>query len=274
MTDERRLRTRDELLAQVRRDGTGRRRRFIAITSGSVLVVIAVIALVVTDSSSPPRDRVTANDPNPTTSTSTTVAEPVPTTSATTTADSPAVATTALACRNSSNPACGPLVWDPPVVNKPGTITATQLPRRPGDDPGLVLLQVTYSDPDSGGAWCTWAFDNVNADPLDAIMRTQNCRIHAVGYCPGSYGPWDSPPPRPITQTLVLAVHNETAGSHTVEVGALLSSNMALSKDAGSAPCDPYTETMTNTIHIVVSAADGAVSSSTSTTTAPTPTIS
>jgi hypothetical protein len=31
---------------------------------------------------------------------------------------------------------------------------------------------------------------------------------------------------------------------------------------------------MTNTIHIVVSAADGAVSSSTSTTTAPTPTIS
>jgi hypothetical protein len=251
MTEERRLRTRDELLAQVRAAGTARRRRFIAITSGSVLALIAVVVLVVSGPSSPHRDRVTANDPHPTTSTSTTVEDTVPTTTLTLPHRGAVTTTTALVCRNSTNPVCGPLVWDPPVQNQPGTISATQLPRQQGDATGLVRLQVTYSDPDSGPIACRYAYDADGPSNIDAITKGQACGGGGPPLaCSDAYGPWDTTPPHPSSDTYESGILL-TPGAHTVVVGVELTENTP----AGSVQphvCDPYSEDLQNTVDIVV----------------------
>ena len=252
MTDERRLRTRDELLAQVRQAGTTRRRRAMAVASGLTLVVIAVTAFSLTGSSGSPRDRVTANEPtSSTSSTSTTVAGTVPTTTSTLLHNGSVTTTTALVCRNSTNPACGPLVWDPPVQNQPGTISATQSPRQQGDPAGFVRLQVTYSDPDSGPIACRYAYDADSPGNIDAITKAQACGAGGSPLtCVDSYGRWDTTPPHPSSETYEYAILL-TPGPHTIVVGVELTQNTA----AGSVEphvCDPYSEDLQHAVDVVV----------------------
>lgn len=94
-----------------------------------------------------------------------------------------------LPCRNSRDPACGPLRYEPPPVNQPMTVEVAFSPRNP--EPGE---EVTFT---------VRVNDDGPATPMSCMnSQTYGEPNEAVGLCTAScvapeprHGPWDPPPP-------------------------------------------------------------------------------
>lgn len=118
-------------------------------------------------------------------------AQPVqpPATSATPTTEvPPADVAIAPACRNSVDPACGPLRYEPPPVNQPMVVDVTFAPQRPR--PGDT---VTFT---------VRVRDDGPASPGNCVNQQRYGEVdEAVSVCTAScgeerrFGPWDPPPP-------------------------------------------------------------------------------
>lgn len=120
--------------------------------------------------------------------TATTVQAPSTTSRPTATATTETTTTTAtttttrtLVCHDSTDPACGPLAWDPPPgANAPLTVKVTFAPAasKAGD---TVTFRVTGDDPDApvGDCWTTATYG-------DSAGRT----CIPSGVCLPMYGPW------------------------------------------------------------------------------------
>lgn len=226
---------RDEQLARIYGRGTvlrrSRSRRLLAAGAGAVAVLVLAGAVLAVDADRGDGTVVTADDstegtsPGPTTSSTapppttdllTTVpAEPapvlVPPTVVPTTvpgsaepADPPPPPTTAppLVCRNSIDPACGPMYYDWPEPNRPVIVSITASPAMPrvGE---MVTFTVTIDDPDgdpehrcsslSGLAFWTTGMGELPEES------------GGFGLCGGGsregFGPWDPPPPWHAVET-------------------------------------------------------------------------
>ncbi len=118
----------------------------------------------------------------------------------------PGSTTTTLACRNSHDPACGPLVWDPPPgPNQPLTVKVTVTPEVPKAGE-IVTFHVVVDDPDGGilqGYQDT--VDYGDGSPFLGAGGHLDC-------FPG-YGPWDSAA-RPVHEELVFKHVYEHAGTY------------------------------------------------------------
>ena len=157
-----------------------------------------------------PRDEITPTtlaEPS-TTASSTTSA---PTTSTTievpTTPSVPDLTTTTSACRNSTDPACGPFYYDPPITNEPATMDVSIEPVAPAVGQGVAFtLHVT--DPDSFVSPGFCGFVHFGDD------TSTGCMASCGGVGP-RYGPWTPPPPRPGDGTFVLHHRYSKAGTFT-----------------------------------------------------------
>jgi hypothetical protein len=200
---------RDELLVSVKSRGRAMRRRRIAAVSGALALVLLVpvvtFAMVRADNGP---SRVEANGTAPETeATTTTSVAPVPTSPPSTVTTTVPIAppptepltptTTALVCHNSTNPACGPMYYDPPLTNAPATVTVTTSPAVPhvGDK---VVFTLHVTDPDSfipSGPPCMgYSFgEGVDGD------CGASCSSGGE-----QYGAWDPPPPRPGDATFTM----------------------------------------------------------------------
>ena len=174
---------RDALFERVTGRGRTLRRRRIAAISTAVaavlLVPVTTIAIVRADEDPP---RVVADATVPSTTTTTAV------------------------CRNSTNPSCGPMFYDPPITNQPTSITVTTAPAVPraGD---AVTFTVHVADPDtpiSERPCVEYTFGEGSA-------RGGTCASHCPNI-PARYGAWEPPPPRPGDSTFKMEHIYATAG--------------------------------------------------------------
>lgn len=112
-----------------------------------------------------------------------------PATSAPPTTEAPTTdVTVPPACRNSVDPACGPLRYEPPPVNHPMVVDVTFAPQRPrAGEPVTFTVRVRDDGPASPG-------NCVNQQRYGEVDE-------AVSVCTAScveeprFGPWDPPPP-------------------------------------------------------------------------------
>jgi hypothetical protein len=218
---------RDALFARVRTRGRAlRRRRMAALSTAMALVVLVPVATFAIVRADDDPDQVAVNDSVPDTTTTTSAAStsttppttsPAPPTTGTTVPTfplRPVSTTTALVCRNSTNPACGPMYYDPPMTNEPATITVSTSPPVPraGD---MVTFTVHVTDPDSfffpgppmDSPPCG---DSIPAfgDGENGMCVTPGCRG------PGpQYGAWDPPPRTPSDVTYVVQHIYKAAGN-------------------------------------------------------------
>ena len=217
--DDRPLRSRDELLATVRRDGLRRRYRRNGLVGGLALVLIAALAVPVLAGGGDGRRTVAAVD-EPTTivdeTTTTSVPEVVAETTTTiavtmtrpVTATTRPTATTTPACRNSRDERCGTFRWDPdPGANVRLTAEVTVQPAAPRVGQAVTFTVVvvdTDAAPISDMSGCGQGpgfGDGVEpGDCMPMCARTQ-------------YGPW-SPPARQRGEKTFTYTHTyDRAGS-------------------------------------------------------------
>ena len=96
--------------------------------------------------------------------------------------------TTPPACRNSRDPACGPLVYDPKPVNQPMTVDVTFSPQNPRPGERVTFTVRVRDDGPAGAGNC------VNQQRYGEVDE-------AVTVCTAScveeprFGPWDPPAP-------------------------------------------------------------------------------
>ena len=116
----------------------------------------------------------------------------------------PVSSTTASACRNSEDPACGELRWDPPPPsNGPMTVSVTFSPSHPRAGE-VVTFHVVAEDPD-GRIWSD-SYDFGDGTALGV-------RSHPD--CSGAYGPWTPPSPTPGRLDKTYQHAYSAAGSFT-----------------------------------------------------------
>ena len=236
-------RTEEELLALVRQKADAvstQRRRQLGLATG-VLLVLGLTATVVTRGGAGPETQLetVAGDPtsstfaSPSTTTATSILIPPAPSSTTTTevrststtgrprATTPTTAraaapattvpatTTSLACRNSWDPACGPLRWDPnPGPNKPLTVAVTVSPPSPkaGD---TVTFRVTVDDPDG---------DQLLSRDLGTVDYGDGTPVTGVsGHrdCLQLYGPHTPPDPVLVHEEITFQHVYATPGTYT-----------------------------------------------------------
>ncbi len=151
---------------------------------------------------------VPAADGVTTTTAATTVTPRAPVTTTTTTA----ATTTTTICRNSTDPSCGPLRWDPAPQDHPPTATETATPTTAtlGEPVHLALV---LDDPDggAGGGVCE---DWSSSDP--GVVATGSCSD--IPQDCARYGPHDPPPPTPAQTVHETTVRFTTVGEQTVTV--------------------------------------------------------
>jgi hypothetical protein len=207
--DDRPPRTRDELLAAVRRDGLRRRYRRNGLIGGLALVLAVLAAVPVIARGDEARKVAAIDQPTTTVEESTTTEPAVVEETTTTTAEAGSVSptttrlratTTSLVCRNSTDPRCGEFRWDPdPGPNAPLTVQVTFAPSNPKAGE-TVEIRVVTDDPDAprlSGWGCGPSFGD---GPGPACV---------TGLCASDgqpYGPW-TPPAR-------AALHHEETLSH------------------------------------------------------------
>ncbi|MFN2506506.1 MAG: hypothetical protein ABR540_20220 [Acidimicrobiales bacterium] len=192
--------------AQAHADATRDRRRRAGTILASLVVLVAGLSVAVARTGEPgPSTEVRAasegSSPTPTPASPTTAASvastttvsplpPAPPTTATaeggtpTTLDSVEVSTTTTtttaSCRDSFDPVCGPLVWDPPAgLNRPLAVSISASPSAPRVGEGVKFL-VVGDDPDGPVSACiTYRYgdESVGGACLPAA-------------CPPQYGPW------------------------------------------------------------------------------------
>jgi hypothetical protein len=120
---------------------------------------------------------------------------------------------TELACRNSTDPACGPFYYDPPLTNQPATLEVRVKPatERVG---ARVMFEIHAMDPDSfvgvGG-------DTFCGEESFGDGNTQRCGPSCAGYGP-RHGPWSPPPARPSDATFTVEHTYAKSGTYTAEI--------------------------------------------------------
>lgn len=261
-----RAHTRDELLRDVLRRGRTRRRRGQRLAACGVAVVAVLGAGLAAAASGGPGDRAQVaagggDQPSTvvtvTTTTTTPPAPVVPTTEARTTTTVAAItaptaapttvpastppstepATTVPACWMSTDPACGPLRWEPdPGPNEPLQIDATPTVRTDGR---TVDLAVTITDPDyavqAGCVVVDWG-DGATWSPLEGC---------AIASCLARFGAWPVPP-RQEGRAPLAATHAYAApGSYAITVR---------SDNTGAACGHPYASRGERTVTVVIPA--------------------
>ncbi len=128
----------------------------------------------------------------------------------TTVAPAPSTTTTTAAkCRNSRDPACGPLRYEPVPVNKPLVVEVTFKPSNP--EPGEeVTFTVKVSDdgPVQAGS-C------VNAQQFGEEDETAGFCTAACAPEVARYGTWDPPPPDTVSFEETFRHTYDEAGTYT-----------------------------------------------------------
>jgi hypothetical protein len=117
----------------------------------------------------------------------TTTARPGSTTNAPTSSTAAPATTTTVACVNSFDRACGPVVWNPaPGVNQPLTVSVSFTPQTPkmGD---TVVFRAVVDDPDAPISDCV---------PGQQYGDGSGGSTCALAACPPQFGPW-TPVARP-----------------------------------------------------------------------------
>jgi hypothetical protein len=131
---------------------------------------------------------------------------------------------TTLACHNSTDPACGPFRYDPPLpANRPTRITITPDRTPVAGEP--VTFTITVDDPDGQGPGRCGRFD---ADVTHAEPTTTTAASQAASTCfttaaasadpaaTNGYGPWDPPSTVPGHVVTTYTVTYDAPGPHTV----------------------------------------------------------
>jgi hypothetical protein len=264
---------RDELHARVLRRGRSLRRRRAGAIGGLLAVLLAVPATVVAvgaaGEGTDPRVETLAPgvteavDPTTTTVAPTTTTVAPPTTTSVPAGDgsgatgvlgpdgeipagpgpaappdSSVPPATTPACRNSTDPACGPFRYDPTPTNEPATIEVTSVNNAMPHPGEVVAITVFAADPDAvpiAECGIGVTFGDGESEPP--------CLPGCVA--PG-YGPWDPPPPEPGEEaelfehayaepgiyTVTFTVHtggcspyaSEATASITINVGGIVES--------------------------------------------------
>lgn len=173
-----------------------------------------------------------------TTSVPTSAPAPPPPSTPATTAAPPTTTTT---CRNSFDPACGPLVWDPQPGPYEVEVYAREVPATAvvGEP---VTLAVEYVEPAGGtavGACAWWTVE----DP--GVVNTSSCE--EVAHACDRHGPHDPPLPSRDRVPVEREVTFTTPGEHTVRV----SGHTATHLPDGCA--NPYLNSIQRTYTVVVS---------------------
>ena len=140
----------------------------------------------------------------------TTTTAPAPAATSTTTAlgppPPPATTTTTVACRNSSDPACGPFRFDPqPGPDNPMFVHIVVGPPSPVAGQA-VEFTVTLTDPDGvsrAGSTYNWGDSGIGESSVDPCEK---------------YGPWDPPARDPARATEVLTLRHTYAQPGTYKV--------------------------------------------------------
>jgi len=149
---------------------------------------------------------------------------PVTTTAPSATAPPPtAPATTAPAptCRNSTDPACGPLVWDPEPAPYEVEVVEVAVPLRAvvGEEVTLAVDYVERAGVDAIGACASWTV----SDP--GVPNVSTCE--AVNHACARYGPHDPPAARDDRVRVRRTVTFTTPGEHEVRVGGHTATHLA-----------------------------------------------
>lgn len=158
----------------------------------------------------------------------TTTAAPPPTTTSTTTAPP---------CRNSRDPACGPLRYEPVPVNQAMTIEVTVKPANP--EPGEeVTFTVKVSDDGPVSPASCVNTQRFGEDDESVPFCTAACAAEAA-----KYGPWDPPPPEDISF--------EETFRHTYDKGGTFTATFAYNAGADCS-FSPYRSQGEGTVDITV----------------------
>jgi hypothetical protein len=201
---------RAQLLDRLRAEVPRRRARRRAVTSlAAAAVVVVAIGFATLPGAGDRRDDVAIGGEGPPEPKSTLAAVPttpvttipetttvlVPPTTPTTPTTTVAVTSPAAGCAMSFDPACGPLVYDPPPpANQPITITATADPAPPYSQGQTVHLTFTIDDPDAA----------IPADCVHVVAHHTITTLAAFPGCdampscaapPQRYGTWSPPAP-------------------------------------------------------------------------------
>lgn len=244
---------------------TALRRRWVPLAAAAAVVAIAVLGALVGLGPDDDGDTDIATMPSPTTrpepevlgdrierdptgTTTTTAAETTPTTT-TTVQDAPPPAsapattsppTTVPACRNSTDPACGPFRWDPAPVDRPATLTLT-----PQAGPIVagqrVDLTLTMSDPDGPVTLAEW---DIAVSPHDGVTYGSSSTVERPPACPERYGPWTPPPPNGGEASTLTNITFRDPGTYTITVD--------VRPAAGCDNVDPYRSAARATITVEV----------------------
>lgn len=170
-----------------------------------------------------------------------TPAAPSPTTTSTTsTPPETTTTTTTLACRNSTDPACGPLEWDPEPGPYEVEVYAVSVPTtaRVGREVVFAVNRVEPAGDDALGACTSWQV----SDP--GVVSISTCE--AVNAECGRYGPHDPPPPSRHEVTLSESITFTEPGEHTVTVSGNTATHL------GDGCPSPYLESWSRTFTIIV----------------------
>lgn len=116
--------------------------------------------------------------------------------------------TTPPACRNSQDPACGPLRYEPSPVNLPMAVDVTFSPQRPRPGEEVTFTVRVRDDGPAGPGNCVNQQRYGEADEVVALC-TASCMEEQ------KFGPWDPPPPENIRFQETFSHAYAEAGSYT-----------------------------------------------------------
>lgn len=156
----------------------------------------------------------------------------------------PAQAAAAVACRNSSDPSCGPLAWSPaPGANQPLSIAVSVSPALPKAGE-LVTVTVVAADPDAvvttnGGSYFF-------ADPHSQEAQIGFPAMVDAGVA--RYGQWTPPSPQPGGIELSFAHTFSQAGTFDFTFAALSGDE----GDPGNVERNPYASRGSTKVPITV----------------------
>ena len=141
------------------------------------------------------------------------------------------------ACRNSTDPACGPFRWDPAPTNRPATLSASvEGPVYAGESFAVALVM---SDPDGAVE-----FDCVLVEHDGPGIEVGSCGPVENTECPDRYGPWTPPAPKGGQGSTSASIMIDEPGTYTVTA--------RVSSYSACANVDPYRSDATSTIDVEV----------------------
>lgn len=157
-----------------------------------------------------------------------------------TTAPTTTTTTTTLVCRNSTDPACGPLVWDPDPGPYDVKVYAVRVPTSAyvGERVVFAVNRVEPAGADALGACTTWQV----SDP--GVVNTSSCE--ELNRSCGRHGPHTPPTASRDELTLSHGVTFATPGEHTVRVSGTTATHLA------DGCASPYLESFSRTYTVIV----------------------